>query len=68
MLMPIKKLYRADEVRELDRIAIQDFGIPGYTLMQRAGRAAFSALQKRWPKASKILALCGSVNNSGDGY
>lgn len=68
MLMPIKKLYRTDEVRELDRIAIQDFGIPGYTLMQRAGRATFSVLQKRWPKASKILIICGSGNNAGDGY
>ncbi|KPJ67670.1 MAG: carbohydrate kinase [Coxiella sp. DG_40] len=68
MLMPIKKLYRTAEVRELDRIAIQDFGIPGYTLMQRAGRAAFSALQKHWPKASKILVICGSGNNAGDGY
>ena len=68
MLMPIKKLYRTAEVRELDRIAIQDFGIPGYTLMQRAGQTAFSALQKRWPKASRILIICGSGNNAGDGY
>jgi hydroxyethylthiazole kinase-like uncharacterized protein yjeF len=68
MLMPIKKLYRTDEVRELDRIAIQDFGIPGYTLMQRAGQAVFSALQKHWPKASRILIICGSGNNAGDGY
>ena len=66
--MPIKKLYRTAEVRELDRIAIQDFGIPGYTLMQRAGQTAFSALQKRWPKASRILIICGSGNNAGDGY
>jgi len=68
MLMPIKKLYRTDQVRELDRIAIQDFGIPGYTLMQQAGQAAFSALQKRWPKANRVLIMCGSGNNAGDGY
>jgi NAD(P)H-hydrate repair Nnr-like enzyme with NAD(P)H-hydrate epimerase domain len=32
-------LYTAAQVRELDRIAIEEAGIPGYTLMTRAGEA-----------------------------
>ena len=36
-------LYRADQVRELDRSAIEDQGIPGAELMERAGRAAVVA-------------------------
>ena len=52
-------LYRADQVRELDRIAIQECGIPGATLMERAGQAAFSTLQGRWPEARDITVLCG---------
>ena len=32
-------LYRAAQVREFDRIAIEEYGIPGATLMERAGRA-----------------------------
>lgn len=68
MFTKITTLYQTKQVRELDRIAIEDFNIPGYTLMQRAGDAAFSALQKHWPKAQKILIICGKGNNAGDGY
>ena len=61
-------LYRADQVRELDRIAIQEYGIPGATLMERAGEAAFSALRARWPVARDITVICGVGNNGGDGF
>ncbi len=61
-------LYQADQVRELDRIAIEDAGIPGYTLMERAGTAAFRCLQRFWPRASKVSLVCGVGNNAGDGY
>jgi NAD(P)H-hydrate epimerase len=61
-------LYRADQVRELDRIAIQEFGIPGEELMERAGRAAFDELCRRWPRARRIGVVCGGGNNGGDGY
>lgn len=62
------RLYSAAQVRELDRRAIGERGIPGYTLMQRAAAAAFEALQLRWPRAKRIAVLCGSGNNGGDGY
>jgi NAD(P)H-hydrate epimerase len=61
-------LYRAAQVRELDRIAIEQHGIPGYTLMSRAGAATFAALRERWPAALRITVVCGSGNNGGDGY
>jgi NAD(P)H-hydrate epimerase len=61
-------LYRAAQVRELDRSAIEDHGIPGITLMQRAGSAAWGLLKKTWPQAGKIAVVCGSGNNAGDGY
>lgn len=61
-------LYRADQVRELDRIAIEECGIAGATLMERAGQAAFSMLRKRWPEARDITVVCGVGNNGGDGY
>jgi hydroxyethylthiazole kinase-like uncharacterized protein yjeF len=62
------ELYRAAQVRELDRIAIEDRGIPGYTLMSRAGEAAFELLRQRWPDACRITVVCGGGNNAGDGY
>jgi len=61
-------LYRANQVRELDRIAIQEKGIPGITLMERAGSAAFTILKSHWPQARRITVLCGIGNNGGDGY
>jgi NAD(P)H-hydrate epimerase len=61
-------LYRADQVRELDRRAIDEQGIPGATLMQRAGQASFDALRQAWPGANDILVLAGVGNNAGDGF
>lgn len=60
--------YLAAQVRELDRLAIQEHGIPGFTLMQRAGQAAFDALRQKWPDTRHVMCFCGSGNNGGDGY
>jgi len=61
-------LYRAEEVRELDRIAIEDFNIPGATLMTNAGQAAFDALREKWPRLRRMAVLVGTGNNGGDGF
>lgn len=61
-------LYTAAQVRELDRMAIEEHRIPGAKLMQRAGAAAFDLLRTRWPRARRIAVLCGTGNNGGDGY
>jgi ADP-dependent NAD(P)H-hydrate dehydratase / NAD(P)H-hydrate epimerase len=61
-------LYRASQVRELDRIAIEEMSIPGICLMERAGRATFNLLKSYWPHAQRIAVLCGTGNNGGDGY
>ncbi len=61
-------LYRAAQVRELDRIAIEEYGIPGSTLMGRAGAAAFAGLCRHWPEARRIVVVCGLGNNGGDGF
>lgn len=62
-----KTLYRADQVRELDRLAIEARGIPGIQLMKRAGRAAYEALRRCWPEGP-LTVFCGAGNNGGDGY
>ncbi len=62
------KLYKAAQVRELDRIAIQELGLSGFELMRRAAAKAFQALIIRWPDATSLAIFCGSGNNSGDGY
>jgi NAD(P)H-hydrate epimerase len=61
------RLYTAAQVRELDRRTIEDHGVPGYELMQRAGRFAYGALARRWP-GRPLVVVCGAGNNAGDGY
>lgn len=61
-------LYQVAEIREAERIAIQELGIPGLQLMRDAGLAAFKALQQRWPDQRTLTIFCGAGNNAGDGY
>ncbi len=63
-----RNLYSAAQVREFDRIAIETFSVPGTTLMERAGSAAYELLCKAWPEAQTITVVCGVGNNGGDGY
>jgi len=61
-------VYSVASVREIDRAAIEDHGIPGYTLMIRAGAAAVRAARRRFPDARRWQIICGAGNNGGDGY
>jgi NAD(P)H-hydrate epimerase len=61
-------LYRASQVRAFDRIAIEEFNIPGADLMERAGVQAYQFMRERWPDLSQIVVVCGMGNNGGDGY
>lgn len=60
-------LYRAEQVRELDRRTIAG-GIAGFALMQRASAAAWQLLRQRWPGVRRLTVLCGAGNNGGDGH
>ncbi len=62
------KLYNVDSVVQLEQIAINQFGIPAYTLMKSAGDAVFNVIQTKYPSSKNILVLCGAGNNAGDGY
>ena len=61
-------LYRACDVRELDRRAIGAGGIPGIDLMERAGLESFRVLRERWPAARRVTVVAGPGNNGGDGF
>ena len=63
-----RRLYTAAQVRELDRQAIEECGIPGIELMSRAAAALLLQVQTRWPQVRRLLVLAGSGNNAGDGY
>jgi NAD(P)H-hydrate epimerase len=63
------KILTASQMRELDRQAIENLGIPGLVLMENAGREVAGLLLNElkigpgWP----VLILAGKGNNGGDG-
>ncbi len=56
----------AEESQDLDRRTIEDFGIPGYTLMEVAGSKTAEQILAKQPTGAHGLILCGKGNNGGD--
>jgi NAD(P)H-hydrate epimerase len=63
-----REIFSTEQVRAFDRYAIDELGIAGFELMQRAGQAALEFLQVQWPAVQSIHIYCGAGNNAGDGY
>jgi hydroxyethylthiazole kinase-like uncharacterized protein yjeF len=63
------KISRVSEMRELDRTAIEKFGIIEELLMENAGEALYFVLLKDFEIADKkFVVFCGMGNNGGDGF
>ena len=63
-------IVNADQMRALDRAAIEGCGIPGIDLMERAGRGTADYILNTFPEAAsgRVTILCGRGNNGGDGF
>lgn len=63
------KIATAKKMQEIDRIAIDDYGIPGIVLMENAAKGVVASLFKKFPdiKDKKIGIFAGKGNNGGDG-
>jgi len=59
----------AAQMQGLDRVAIEEYGIPGLTLMENAGRGtvAFMVAELGPPDGKLVPILVGPGNNGGDG-
>ncbi len=55
-------------MRQVDRDAIEQRGLPGRLLMENAGRAVAGAVRLLVSEARRPLVLCGAGNNGGDGF
>ncbi|MCK4261602.1 NAD(P)H-hydrate dehydratase [bacterium] len=64
------KLVTAQEMREIDRRTIEDFGIAGLDLMEKAGGSVAQAATEMLGKSSgkKVAIFAGKGNNGGDGF
>jgi NAD(P)H-hydrate epimerase len=56
-----------EQVRAIDRQAIEIYGMPGIVLMENAGRGAVEVLAKLGV-TGKVVICCGKGNNGGDGF
>jgi NAD(P)H-hydrate epimerase len=63
------RILTCSEMREADRRAIQEVGIPARVLMENAGRAVVQTMQKRIDdlESLSIAIVCGKGGNGGDG-
>ncbi|MDX1945644.1 MAG: NAD(P)H-hydrate epimerase [Pirellulaceae bacterium] len=55
------------EVREVDRRAIDEFGMLGLVLMENAGRGCVQVLRDQGCRGP-VAIVCGKGNNAGDGF
>src|SRR4051812_36735642 len=55
------------EVREVDRRAIDDYGMSGLVLMENAGRGCADVLCQIGCRGP-VTIVCGKGNNAGDGF
>jgi NAD(P)H-hydrate epimerase len=56
-----------EQARELDRRAMEEFGVPGIVLMENAGRG-MAELLRTLGIAGPVVICCGRGNNGGDGF
>jgi len=61
------KIVISAEMREIDRLTTEQHHIPSLTLMENAGTAVARFILRQYPKAQRILVICGKGNNGGDG-
>jgi hydroxyethylthiazole kinase-like uncharacterized protein yjeF len=61
------KIVTAAEMREIDRITTEKYGVPSLTLMENAGSAVAEFVLQEYPQARRIGVICGKGNNGGDG-
>jgi ADP-dependent NAD(P)H-hydrate dehydratase / NAD(P)H-hydrate epimerase len=66
----MQKVLTAAEMREVDRLTTERYGIPSIILMENAAHAVARVITEKLGgsvKGKSILILCGKGNNGGDG-
>lgn len=61
-------IVNGSQAREIDRCSIQEIGIPSMVLMEKAAMSVASCIMAQADKKQdRILVVCGTGNNGGDG-
>jgi NAD(P)H-hydrate epimerase len=62
------KILTADEMRTVDRVTTERYGVASLHLMHEAGAAVARFVLREYPHSHHIAVLCGKGNNGGDGF
>lgn len=62
------KIGNAEQLRAIDKCCIENIGIPGIVLMERAAMEVCEEIRKESQAGSDIAIVCGVGNNAGDGF
>ena len=57
----------ANEMKFADNFTSEVLGVPSLVLMEKAALSVFEEVKSRFPDPVRVLLLCGSGNNGGDG-
>lgn len=61
-------LVTGNEMHAYDTYTIEQIGIPSLVLMERAALKVAEYIEGRFPADSRVLCVCGTGNNGGDGF
>lgn len=62
-------VFSRESIREVDRAAVQEFGLPGVVLMENAAGAVESeVIAAADTDDAVVVIVCGGGNNGGDGF
>lgn len=64
----MRYLPTAKEMKQGDSLTIEQYQVPSMVLMERAALQTVEAMEKHGVSCDKVLVVCGSGNNGGDGF
>jgi NAD(P)H-hydrate epimerase len=63
------KVSTVEGMRELDKGAVETYGVPDLLLMENAGLAVYQLISERFTVPGRhFVVVCGGGNNGGDGF
>src|SRR5256712_13745811 len=64
------KILTPEQLREVDRLSTEKYGIPSLILMENAGMRVAEVLENEFEDLDQLTVaiLCGKGNNGGDGF
>ena len=63
----MKFVLGSKQMKQVDNLSINKFGMPSVVLMERAALGVVSLIESKFSKSDKIISVCGNGNNGADG-